>query len=845
MHRYLLVHSLLTCIILNTQSQNWVEHIGGSERDVGIHCVLDDEESLIATGYFNGRIGFGSDSSITLSSLGSRDVFLVKYNNDKNLLWAVNMGGTGGDMARRVAVDDSNNIYITGYYFDQASFSQTGDDPVIVETAGGPGIFLAKYSPGGSVIWARSLHSPEYTGSIPESNGLCYFSGNLYITGSYYDNLDFDPGAGELISPIASDTSGDGKSIFFASYNSDGILNWARTLNARQNQTAHEILVDRDINIYITGAIEGNVDFDPGPDTNLLSAAKGSNAFLAKYSANGDYFFARNISWGTSEGLINHFYIADTLIYVAGYFQGNTYSYPDTIVHTHQNLGNRDIFFGCCNTDGDLIWINYIGSTGEDYPADILTDSWGRIVLIGSFSNSADFDPSPEEHFLQSQAYKDIFIASYNSAGDFLSAQKISSSGQSTFGAMDYSGVSFYTIGNFEGSCDLRLDSPDPNLITSHGNADFFLMSFIDYGEYVQYRTSNICEGDSILLQGEYQHKAGRYLDTILSDGEPDSLIITDLHLISTTFERDLSICQGDSMLLEGLYRSDPGTYFDTISHPDACDSILITKLVVNPKYTDNQSISICEHDSVFLEGEFQKTEGLYYNSYESVSGCDSVILTNLTVNPVYKSIRDLDICDTDSVFFSGRYLNDPGMYIDILATAQDCDSAIIMNLDIIETPQLATIQFIAPNTLFSNIGGNGISYSWYLNDTLLDDTTQYITAIKEGEYNVIVARGICHSNPSVAYLFETDAIQGLQQQALTIMPNPGSGIFRLNIDGSTGAEVRVSVYNILGKEVFSRHLYHYKPMILLDLSRMENGLYHIVLDDNIKRLSGRLIIRK
>jgi hypothetical protein len=81
---------------------------------------------------------------------------------------------------------------------------------------------------------------------------------------------------------------------------------------------------------------------------------------------------------------------------------------------------------------------------------------------------------------------------------------------------------------------------------------------------------------------------------------------------------------------------------------------------------------------------------GIYYNRYENASGCDSVLITHLSVNPRYEFVTDAEICDNDSILFAGHYIRTAGTYTEILTTGKNCDSVLIMNLDIMETPQVA-----------------------------------------------------------------------------------------------------------------------------------------------------------
>lgn len=100
----------------------------------------------------------------------------------------------------------------------------------------------------------------------------------------------------------------------------------------------------------------------------------------------------------------------------------------------------------------------------------------------------------------------------------------------------------------------------------------------------------------------------------------------------NTTSLASKTICSGDSVLVFGKYESMAGTYADTLSTVNGCDSIVSCKLIVNPQYFDSKNEEICAGDSIKLGGQFQTTGGIYYDSLLTIQGCDSVIMTMLSV---------------------------------------------------------------------------------------------------------------------------------------------------------------------------------------------------------------------
>ncbi len=115
------------------------------------------------------------------------------------------------------------------------------------------------------------------------------------------------------------------------------------------------------------------------------------------------------------------------------------------------------------------------------------------------------------------------------------------------------------------------------------------------------------------------------------------------------------------------------------------CDSIVITDLTINNSVTFNQSLTGC--DSLILNG------ATYYSSQilsdtlfgQSSTMCDSIVVTDLIINPTFTSQVDTTI-DFGSVYTVGlNSYSESGMYIDTLMSNENCDSIVTTNLTVID----------------------------------------------------------------------------------------------------------------------------------------------------------------
>ncbi|MCB0539811.1 MAG: hypothetical protein KDE33_20010, partial [Bacteroidetes bacterium] len=137
-----------------------------------------------------------------------------------------------------------------------------------------------------------------------------------------------------------------------------------------------------------------------------------------------------------------------------------------------------------------------------------------------------------------------------------------------------------------------------------------------------------------------------------------------------TTNLADSIVCNGDSALIFGTYETVAGTYYDTLSTYLGCDSILVQQLIVNPTYNYALTpISICAGDSALIFGNYETVAGTYYNSTQTVNGCDSIVAQTLSINPapVVNLGNDTTFCSGNSLTLdagagatSYLWMNDP-----------------------------------------------------------------------------------------------------------------------------------------------------------------------------------------
>ena len=193
-----------------------------------------------------------------------------------------------------------------------------------------------------------------------------------------------------------------------------------------------------------------------------------------------------------------------------------------------------------------------------------------------------------------------------------------------------------------------------------------------------QFNTLTICNNDSAYLANAYQTQSGYYNDTLVSNSGCDSIVTTYLEVTPISYFIDtLTICTNDSAYLEGAYQNTNGVYIDTTTAISGCDSLIITYLFTDTVLYGNTSVSVCSGDSLFVGGSYQFISGTYYDTLTSSAGCDSILQTNLTIDPLNYNVDVLTICNLDSAYLQGQYQTTPGSYFDTLVSSKGCDSIV------------------------------------------------------------------------------------------------------------------------------------------------------------------------
>lgn len=411
-----------------------------------------------------------------MTSVGNHDVFITKTDANGNFIWAKQMGGVNNDWGASIDVDTQGNVYTLSTFQYSGDFDPGPSVLTFTATSGNMEIVINKIDAAGNHIWAKqfqTVNTPTAAFSSGSASLKADGPGNVYVTGSFNNTIDFDPGAG--IYTLSSNATQNVADVFFCKLDVAGNFAWAKQLgDLNMNEEGNSIAIDATGNIFFTGNFSSTIDFDPGPATFTLSTTAFCG-FISKMDAAGNFSWAKAVG-GVCRGGIDVDGAGN--LYLGGYFSDIVDLDPGISSYTVSTSPSLvpDGFISKLDPNGNFIWAMQLGNIGAaDAVRDISVDSWGNVYAIGMFQNTVDFDPGPATNILTSAGVGDQFVSIYSTSGSFISAGRTGgTSCEDAVGITANNSGEIYLSGIFDNTVDV-----DPGIgmvnFTSAGATDFYI----------------------------------------------------------------------------------------------------------------------------------------------------------------------------------------------------------------------------------------------------------------------------------------------------------------------------------------------------------------------------------
>lgn len=371
----------------------WSRTIQGFGNVYPHDIAVDNAGNLSVVGYFTDTVVFDPDTAavtFVTSKPHVEEVFILKLNTNGNFIWAKQLTGSLRSFLR-IDCDPSGNVVVGGQFYDLTDFDP---GPVVYQvsptTYNINDYFLLKLTPNGDFVWVRTIAAhPLISGLDVDGTGNIYFTfdfytagvdfdpgvgtsysnssegsviekldangnflwvkfllpngslsgvssklirvnsaGDIYVAGMFYRAVDFDPGTGTSIKASVNNSS----DIFIVKLDAAGSYKWDIPIGSTRKESVTDMAADNLGAIYLTGAFQDTVDFDPGSGTQLLSSTAPS--------------------------------------------------------------GLEDLFTLKLNAAGNFVWIAQTASADQKAVASIASDGYKGVYTTGEFKGTVDFDPT-------------------------------------------------------------------------------------------------------------------------------------------------------------------------------------------------------------------------------------------------------------------------------------------------------------------------------------------------------------------------------------------------------------------------------------------------------------------
>jgi len=391
----------------------WTRQMAGSSS-LGVSITTDVSGNVLTTGTFIGMVDFDPGPATFNLLAGSNDLFIIKLDVAGNLIWAKRIGGTifyQNVFVSSITTDSQGNVYTTGSSNGPSIDFDPGQDVYAFSTANyWEEIFVSKLDVNGNFVWAKKMQSLPFGGGPEAANGSWALSisvdntGNVYTTGRFSLQVDFDPGPGVFYLYHTANWC----DAFISKLNSQGNFVWAKQLKSKAldaSVAGSSVILGAAGSLYIAGYFGDSVDFDPGPGTWYFDNTYGN--YILTLDAAGNFISVNQFGGASVFNAIT--LDAARNIFAIGSF-GDTTDFDPGIGAVYLFPLEVDIFISKSDSAGNLIWVKQLGGSEADYGNSIARDATGNIYTTGRFRNRVDFDPSSSVYELTSAGWDDVFI---------------------------------------------------------------------------------------------------------------------------------------------------------------------------------------------------------------------------------------------------------------------------------------------------------------------------------------------------------------------------------------------------------------------------------------------------
>ena len=227
--------------------------------------------------------------------------------------------------------------------------------------------------------------------------------------------------------------------------------------------------------------------------------------------------------------------------------------------------------------------------------------------------------------------------------------------------------------------------------------------------------------------------------------------------------------------------------------------------------------------------------------SVKGINSCGDGQTTtySITVNPSYNLVVNKTICQGDSIIVGTHIYKTTGTFTDYLPTTLGCDSIITTHLTVNPIPQTPSITQTGNTLNSSALSGN----QWYnaTSGIISSATAQTYNPTTNGYYYIIVTLNGCSSDSSNHYYYSNVGIETNENnQTIKVYPNPVSNELIIELEGNK-EKVTFEIFNSIGQIIYKGNLIE---KTTVQTTNFAQGVYLIKLN-NGKTFEFKKIVKE
>lgn len=267
----------------------WARRIGGAGADEGRGVAVGPEGDIYLTGFFSETVDFDPGPGTSeLTSAGSADVFVARFDSRGGLVWAKRAGGRFGDVGNDLAVGAGGRVYVTGYFQGEVDLGP-GEAERKLRSAGGLDAFWLSLDANGGYLSAGRFGGKQ----ADEGRAIAAGDEGATVCGLFRATAGW-PGGPPWHSRGGSDA-------FVLRIDSAGAASGLLQLGGPLTDACAGLASSSGGGVLATGNFAGEVELGEGAAAHTLVSEGPSDAFVVSLDAGGELRWARRLGEAGSD----------------------------------------------------------------------------------------------------------------------------------------------------------------------------------------------------------------------------------------------------------------------------------------------------------------------------------------------------------------------------------------------------------------------------------------------------------------------------------------------------------------------------------------------------------------